>query len=190
MPETRHFDLSPRLAGFGVRRFDVEDGMRVPMLTLAGLMHSDFRLPQLDYPTFLRATAFLTRDVRETAKAFERAVFNVLFHNRDDHAKNFSFRLGRDRRWRLAPAYDLTFSEGQGGEHASDVGGHGKDVTREWLTALARQADVAPAAAAEAIDRMREVADGFAREASGHAIRKTTVTSMQKQVAAHSALLG
>ncbi|MCK7576553.1 MAG: HipA domain-containing protein [Chromatiales bacterium] len=32
--------------------------------------------------------------------AYARAVFNVLFHNRDDHPKNLA--------WRLAPAFDLT----------------------------------------------------------------------------------
>ena len=50
-------------------------------------------------------------------KAYERAIFNVLFNNRDDHSKNFAFRLDRERRWRLAPAYDLTFNVGPGGEH-------------------------------------------------------------------------
>jgi hypothetical protein len=37
-------------------------------------------------------TSCITRDEREVQKAFERAVFNVLFHNRDDHAKNLTYR--------------------------------------------------------------------------------------------------
>jgi len=190
MPETGYFDLGGGLSGFGARRFDVHEGLRVPMLTLAGLLHADFRLPQLDYLTFLRATTFLTRDVRETARAFERAVFNVLFHNRDDHGKNFSFRLDAQRRWRLSPAYDLTFNEGAGGEHAMDVGGHGSGIARAHLLALARQADLSAAMATEAIDRMRGVAAGFSAVAGGFAIRQRTVQAMHKRVSANSVLLG
>jgi hypothetical protein len=87
--------------------------MRVPVHTLAGLLHADFRLPSaVDYTTFLRATRFLTRSQVEVNQAYARAVFNVVFNNRDDHPKNLSYRLGRDRTWRLAPAYDLTYSPG------------------------------------------------------------------------------
>ena len=38
MPVTKYFDLSPKLAGFGIERFDRQRGMRVPMLSLAGLL--------------------------------------------------------------------------------------------------------------------------------------------------------
>lgn len=63
---------------------------------LSMLPHVDFRLPSVDYRTFLRATRLMTRDQREVEAAFQRCVFNVLFNNRDDHAKNFSYRMARD----------------------------------------------------------------------------------------------
>lgn len=56
MPDTRHVDLDRHLAAFGARRFDREDGGRVPVHTLAGLLHVDFRLPSADYSTFLTGT--------------------------------------------------------------------------------------------------------------------------------------
>jgi hypothetical protein len=56
MPQTRHVDLDRHLAAFGARRFDREDGGRVPVHTLAGLLHVGFRLPSADYSTFLRAS--------------------------------------------------------------------------------------------------------------------------------------
>jgi len=31
-------------------------------------------------------------------QAFERCVFNVIFNNRDDHSKNFSFIMGKNGR--------------------------------------------------------------------------------------------
>jgi serine/threonine-protein kinase HipA len=175
MPVTQYFDLDPKLAGFGVARFDVEDGKRVPIHTLAGLLHANFRLPSTDYTVFLRATRMLTRDEREVIKAFARAVFNVVFHNKDDHVKNFSYRLGRDRRWRLSPCYDLTFSEGPGGEHQTDVCGEGRQVTRTHLLMLASQGGVDATVATAIIDRLIEQAGLFRKLAHDYPIRRATV---------------
>lgn len=153
-PATRHFDLDRTLAAFGSERFDREDGLRVPVLTLAGMLDADFRIPQVDYLTFLRVTSFVTGDQREVRAAFARCAFNVLFHNRDDHCKNFSYRLGRDRRYRLAPVYDVTFCEGPGGEHQMDVVGEARAPGRSHLLELARRADLDRAVAAAVIDGM------------------------------------
>ena len=52
--------------------------------------------------------------------------FNVFAHNRDDHSKNFSYLyLEDERRWVLSPAYDLTYSNSLGGEHATTIHGNG-----------------------------------------------------------------
>lgn len=175
VPETAYFDLSPKLAGFGIARFDREGALRVPVHSLAGLLHADFRVPSTDYTTLLRATHLMTRDQREVEKAYARAVFNVIFHNRDDHAKNFAWRLGRDRRWRLAPAFDLTFSEGPGGHHFSDVCGEGLCITRAHLLQLADQGGVDRPVAEGIIERIAEQADTFKRRAQAHPIRRATV---------------
>ena len=54
------------------------------------------------------------------------AVFNVLAHNRDDHAKNFSYMMSKTGEWKLSPAYGLTFSSGPHGEQSTIVVGKGK----------------------------------------------------------------
>jgi serine/threonine-protein kinase HipA len=66
----------------------------------------------------------------------------VLAHNRDDHAKQFSFCMTKSGVWQLAPAYDLTYSQGPGGEHSTSVLGHGKDISRTELRALSQKADL------------------------------------------------
>ena len=176
IPATRYFDLDKRLAGFGIERFDVERGMRVPVHTLAGLLHANFRLPSaVDYGTFLRATRFLTRSQVEVNKAYERAVFNVVFNNRDDHAKNFSFRLSQDRTWHLAPAYDLTYCEGPGSEHQMDVCGEGRSVTRNHMMDLARQGDVPVAFAQDSLERALSLVDAFPTMAKNHPIRQASL---------------
>nr|WP_255719443.1 type II toxin-antitoxin system HipA family toxin [Pelomonas sp. P8] len=186
MPTTRYFDLDKKLAAFGIQRFDVQDGMRVPVHTLAGLMHANFRLPSsLDYLTFLRATRFITRSQVEVDKAFERTVFNVVFNNRDDHAKKFSYRLGRDRTWRLAPGYDLTFSEGPSGEHQMDVCGEGRSITRNHMLNLAKQGGVDADFAQAVMDRALVVAQTFAARAKRHVIRPATVKTLRAAIEAN-----
>jgi serine/threonine-protein kinase HipA len=86
---------------------------------MAGLLHADHREPSLDYETVMKATLYLTRDVRQCESQFRNAVFNVFSHNRDDHAKNFSFLMEAQGVWSVSPAYDLTFSSGPAGEHST-----------------------------------------------------------------------
>ena len=54
-------------------------------------------------------------------------MFNVLAHNRDDHSNNFSFLMNETGEWKLAPAYDLTFSSGISGEQSTTVLGEGRN---------------------------------------------------------------
>jgi len=183
MPATRWFDLGPKLVAFGIARFDREGEWRVPLHSLAGAMHADFRLPgAVDATTFLRATRLFTRDEREVRKAFERVAFNVLFHNRDDHPKNFAFRLGRDRGWRLAPCFDLTWSEGPGGQHQMDVCGEGQAITRALMLKLAEQGGLTRAWAATVLDRMVELAGQLPTLAAERPIRRTTVARLVASV--------
>ena len=41
--------------------------------------------------------------------------------------------------WRLAPAYDLTFAPGPGGEHYLDIEGEGRRPTKEHVRRLGRR---------------------------------------------------
>lgn len=69
-------------------------------------------------------TGLMTRSEDDVLKAFQHCVFNVVFNNRDDHTKNFSYLLNPQGRRQLAPDYDLTFCEGPGtGAHAFDEPG-------------------------------------------------------------------
>lgn len=179
MPPSQYFDVGDGLAAFGVARFDRIDGQRVACHSLAGLMHADFRVPgSVDYTGFLRATRFLTRDENEVQKAFARAVFNVVFHNRDDHPKNFAWCLGQDHWWQLAPAFDLTFSDGPMGEHYMDVCGRAKEIERGHLLQLAKEGGVQLVHANEMIDRVLDQAKTFKARSSYYPIRQKTVAGV------------
>lgn len=113
-------------------RFDICSAQKRHVITMAGLFYANFRTPCLDYQDVLAATAMITRDVRQVERCFRLMVFNVLAHNKDDHAKNFSFiRIGE--RWELAPAYDLTFNHGMRGEHMTAIAGSGNPARQQLL---------------------------------------------------------
>lgn len=174
MPRTACFDLGRDLAAFAIERFDRQAGMRVPVHTLAGALHADFRVPSVSYQTLLRNTRAMTRSEREVGKAYERCIFNVIFNNRDDHAKNFSYRMDEGFSWKLAPCYDLTFSDGPGGEHQMDVEGEGKNPGRAHLLRLASSNSLDAGRAGEAIERMAAIAAGVDRMARDYPIRPAT----------------
>lgn len=186
VPDTHLFDLGRDIAAFGIARFDREDGMRVPILSAAGALHADFRLPSIDYQSLLRATRFFTRDEQEVRKAFAHCVFNVIFHNRDDHAKNFAFRMNRRFEWKLAPAYDLSFSSGPGGWHQTSVMGEARAPSRADLEKLAADCDVPRKYAAGAIDGTRETAAEFPKMLDEAGLRRATAREIEKAVGACS----
>jgi len=53
--------------------------------------------------------------------------------------KNFSFLLNAGNEWIFAPAYDLTFSYGPGGEQSMLVMGEGRNPGTTQLQALGKQ---------------------------------------------------
>ena len=137
MPQTKLL-IGKTNSYFAVKRFDRVKDKRVHIHSVAGLVHSDFRTPVLDYDDLLTLTLHITKDVAEVAKMFRIACFNLFAHNRDDHAKNFSFLLD-GKNWKLSPAYDLTFSFGPGGEHSTTYMGEGKNPTIKQLQLLAKK---------------------------------------------------
>ena len=151
-----HLFPARRGAGyFAVKRFDREGNKRYHMHTACGLLHSDFRTPSLDYEDLIALTGTLTRDLREVEKMYRLAVFNVLAHNRDDHAKNFSYLMDSQGEWKLSPAYDLTFSTGPQGEQSTMVMGEGRRPDTGHLFRLAEQSNIKKDRAAGIIEAIK-----------------------------------
>lgn len=132
MEETKLFHSKVCAGYFGTRRFDsiAKDGTakRIHMISASGILETSHRIPNLDYNILMKLTLELTKDFTEIEKLFRIMCFNVFAHNRDDHSKNFSFLYNEEeKRWILAPAYDLTYSFSIGGEHATCINGNGKN---------------------------------------------------------------
>lgn len=145
MPEVRLFPSKLCEGYFGVKRFDRvtdEKGQeqRVHMLSVSAILETSHRIPNLDYHILMKLTRQLTRDMDELWKLFRLMCFNVFAHNRDDHSKNFSYvYCEKTNEWKLSPAYDLTYSNSIGGEHATCVNGNGVP-SKEDIMAVANEA--------------------------------------------------
>ena len=133
----------------------------------------------------LRMTRLITRSEDEVLKAFQRCVFNVVFNNRDDHTKNFSYLLNPQGRWQLAPGYDLTFCEGPGGEHQMDIEGEGRTPGRTHLMALAKNAGLPLAPCQAILERVATQAGQFDIEARHHPISAQTRQMVSKAISAN-----
>lgn len=144
MPPARLFTTKQGDAFFGVARFDRTGSVRHHVHTFGNLIHADFRVPGCDYSQLLRVTRILTRNQCDVESAFRLMVFNIAARNRDDHVKNFAFRLEAGGEWQLAPAYDLTFSAGPGGEHTMTVAGEGRRPTLAHVKSIADEAGIEP----------------------------------------------
>ena len=186
-PESRWFPLGNGLSAFGVKRFDRFNGLRVPILSMAGVLQADFRLPCLDYSDILRATAMVTRSAKEREVQARRMVFNVIMNNQDDHAKNFAFILNEKEEWQVSPAYDLTFQNGPGGQHQSSVAGYGSQITRKALRKAAKSADISEKSLNLIIEEVSEVANSFVATANtlGNAIPAAVIKEVNSQIQAN-----
>ena len=116
MPETRLFEEKY----FGAERFDRTPGGKLHVVSVAGLVGADYRMPSIDYSHIFHVCAALTHSVAELWRVYRLMVFNYLIENKDDHAKNFAF-IYRDGEWRFSPAYDLLPSDGMNGFHTTSI---------------------------------------------------------------------
>ena len=116
MPETRLFEDK----FFGVERFDRTPSGKLHVVSIAGLIGADYRMPSIDYLHIFQVCAALTHSVAELWKVYRLMVFNYLIENKDDHAKNFAF-IYRDGEWHFSPAYDLLPSDGMNGFHTTSI---------------------------------------------------------------------
>lgn len=165
MPETKLFPSKKCKGYFGIQRFDrkidgnVRSREQIHMCTVAALLETDFNQPSLDYHDLMKLTRILTRDDKEDVEnMYRRMCFNVFAHNRDDHAKNFTFLYHEtEDAWRLSPAYDMTYSKTYYGEHTTSVDGNGKDPGEKELLKVGKNAGLREAHCLGIIEEIREM---------------------------------
>lgn len=123
---------------YATKRFDRRDDKRVHTISVAGLLETDYRIPNLDYSQLLKLTRIITKDIQEVYKMYRLMCFNVFSHNYDDHSRNFSY-IYIDNKYVLSPAYDLTYSNSLNFVHATTINNKG-NPSKEDLIEVGLQA--------------------------------------------------
>lgn len=151
MPETRLFEDKY----FGVERFDRTPKGKLHVVSVAGLIGADYRMPSIDYTLIFQVCTALTHSIAEMWKIYRLMVFNYLINNKDDHAKNFAF-IYRDGDWHFAPAYDLLPSDGINGFRTTSIN-DSIEPSKEDILAIAIKVGLNKKEVMEVFDRMQEI---------------------------------
>lgn len=131
-------------AHFMTKRFDRDEGnIKHHIQTFCALKHFDYNLvTSFSYEQLFQTMRELRLTYPEAEQMFRRMVFNVVARNCDDHTKNFAFRLKKEGKWELAPAYDLCHAYRPGSDwvsqHALSVNGKRVNITKEDLLAVGK----------------------------------------------------
>ena len=130
------------------------------MISAAGILETSHRIPNLDYDLLMRLTLQLTQSMAECEKLYRLMCFNVFAHNRDDHSKNFTYIYKEaEKCWALSPAYDLTYSNSIGGEHATTVHGNGVNPGMSDVLAVAKGIGIKERTAKEIAEQVQETVE-------------------------------
>lgn len=158
MPETRLFEGKY----FGVERFDRSPSGKLHVVSVAGLICADYRMPSIDYSHIFRICAALTHNVAELWKVYRLMVFNYLIENKDDHAKNFAF-IYCNGEWHFSPSYDLLPSDGMNGFHTTSVN-DSIEPTKDDLIAVAVKNGLDKKEAEETFVSMKSIVEKVGRQ--------------------------
>ena len=116
---------------FMTKRFDRIGGKeKLHMQTLCGIAHYDYKmLRAYSYEQAFQVMRQLRLPYIQAEEMFRRMVFNVVARNQDDHTKNISFLMDKTGKWRLSPAYDISWSYNPEGKWTSQ---HQMSINNKW----------------------------------------------------------
>lgn len=156
-------------AHFMTKRFDRVGGNKLHMQSLCGIAHYDFNMVgAYSYEQAFEVMRKLRLSKAEASQQYRRMLFNIIARNQDDHTKNISFLMNKEGKWKLSPAYDVTYSHNPAGkwtnQHQMSVNGKRDHFTKEELILTGKSLSLSKPEAIideviEAVDRWMEFAD-------------------------------
>ncbi|MDH2908869.1 MAG: HipA domain-containing protein [Candidatus Eremiobacteraeota bacterium] len=159
---------------FATERFDRLDGnRRLHMISAAALLEVPWHEPTMGYDDLMKLSRRMTGSEAAVDDMYRRMVFNVLAHNRDDHANQHAFLMDERGGWTLAPAFDLTYSRGPG---------TGDDITRSTFEKAANVQGIKASQAAEMIDEVSTVVNDFAVFANAYDLKKSVLKEVDRDL--------
>lgn len=167
---------------FMTKRFDRIGGKdKLHMQTLCGIAHYDYKmLRAYSYEQAFQVMRQMRLPYIQAEEMFRRMVFNVVARNQDDHTKNISFLMDKKGKWRLSPAYDLTWSYNPEGkwtsQHQMSINNKWTDITMDDLLTVAYAINIKKPR--EIIEKTIEVVAHWADYATPLGIPKQTIKTI------------
>lgn len=157
---------------FMTRRFDRPDtGGKLHLQSLCAMAHYDFNLAgAYGYEQAYEVMRRLDLPMADLEEQFRRMLFNLVARNQDDHTKNIAFLMDKAGRWRLSPAFDVTYSYNPDGawtsRHQMSVNGKRDQFKLADLVACARNAGLKRGRAATLLEQVITAARRWKNHAS------------------------
>lgn len=134
-------------AHFMTKRFDRANGRKQHMQSLCGIAHYDFNMAgAYSYEQAFEVMRKLRLSKAEATEQYRRMLFNIIARNQDDHTKNISFLMNTNGKWKLSPAYDMTYSHNPAGkwtnQHQMSVNGKRDHFTKEELISTGKSISI------------------------------------------------
>jgi serine/threonine-protein kinase HipA len=173
-------------AHFLTKRFDRINGEKLHMQSLCGLAHYDFN--QAGAYSYEQAFSIIRKmhlSKSDSIEQFRRMVFNVIARNQDDHTKNIAFLMDKEGTWKLAPAFDVTYSHNPHGQwtnqHQMSINGKRDNFTQQDLIEVSNHTDIGHPQ--KIIDAVREAVAKWPEFAKAAGVHKSVALSISE---AHS----
>ena len=169
---------------FLTERFDRKNGGKLHTATLQALNGET-----VSYEQLLKVCRRMRLPYPDMEQVFRRAVFNYLAGVCDDHDKNVSFVMAPDGRWRLSPAYDVTFTVNLmnkfiGDRHVMSLSGQNRQITRDDILRFADLGDIRNASSI--LEEIKEAVGSFEAIASEAGIAAPITNLILSHIRSHT----
>jgi serine/threonine-protein kinase HipA len=184
MPECRLLHEGGR-NHFMARRFDRNmNGTKIHMQSLGALAHADFNNPTgFSYEQALQVMKKLELPMDDVEQQVIRGFFNTTARNLDDHVKNTAFLMDRQGRWRLSPAFDVTYAYNPDGlwtgKHQMSINGKREAIVASDLISMAGAGGIKSARAMQILESVSQCVALWPEFASLAGVPEETMRQIQ-----------
>ena len=170
---------------FMTKRFDRVNGKKLHMQSLGAMAHISYKEPRLcSYEMAAGYMREMKLPMLDMEQFFRRMVFNCVAVNQDDHVKNISFLMDRSGKWRLSPAYDITYSYNLTNKwlsaHQMTINGKKSDISLADLLIAGEKMGLKKKKCMDIISKISLVVSNFDSYAEEANIREKTYSEIKK----------
>ena len=183
MNECRLLEENDR-AHFMTKRFDrINGNEKIHLQTLCAIAHFDYNDPNsYSYEQAFQVMRQLRLHYPDAEQLYRRMVFNVIAKNLDDHTKNISFLMDKTGKWKLAPAYDVTYAFNPESKwtrrHQLSINAKRDEITKDDLLKVGKEMNIKKAK--EIIEQVKNIVADWSTFAKSCGIPKSQLDEIAR----------